>query len=492
MRKIQEMRAVQTPAAREEESGLQDFGEGLGVSGLNTYYGLKDLASPITGGLDDEDRATLKDWEEDAGQSGWGTAGEVVGDVGQILLGGGAGGAALKGATMLPKFMKGAVAADTAASAVLGATQLPQEGDSRLANAGKEAVAALAGGGLGKAIAATGGKLSRGISQTDEAVKLLDEGVPLTPGQASSGGLPRSLEYAMQAAPVLAKGREAAREAAVEKWGQNIMKKAAPEGVDITAPAREGAKQLKQSFETAYTKAWSTATKPDASAVNAMESTIKDGSKVVGVDGKAALTKATGNLSKLIADFSPQALKTFDHSLKRQIGSAARAGDEALEESLNALRVQLRDALPADAQDALKAVDSQYGKYLVVKKAGAKAKKTKGVFTPDQFMDSVGAVGGETRTFTGKAPLQEFAEDALTSVGRSEPNMILDLLKGTIGQFPTNQPLMDAGGRAMLGRTGAQKGVQKGLDSAVGRRVLDSKTVNRIPTLAGAGLYDDE
>ena len=65
---------------RPEEAWYEDFGEGLAVSGMDTYYGIKDLVTD----LDDEDRARLKDWKEDAAQSGWGTGGRVVGEMAQL------------------------------------------------------------------------------------------------------------------------------------------------------------------------------------------------------------------------------------------------------------------------------------------------------------------------------------------------------------------------------------------------------------------------
>ena len=120
-----------------EESAFQDFGEGLGVSALSTWEGGKDLLSKtgLVDAPDASDLARLQDWRDDAGQSGWGTAGEVVGDVAQILAGGGLGGAALKGATMIPKALKGAVAMDTAAAGLLGGTQTQGGVDERLGGA---------------------------------------------------------------------------------------------------------------------------------------------------------------------------------------------------------------------------------------------------------------------------------------------------------------------------------------------------------------------
>ena len=91
-----------------EEAFYQDFGEGIGASALETWEGGKDLLSKtgLVDAPDESDLARLKDWQDDAGQSGWGTAGKIVGDIGQMAAGGGLIGAGLKAATKLPMAMR--------------------------------------------------------------------------------------------------------------------------------------------------------------------------------------------------------------------------------------------------------------------------------------------------------------------------------------------------------------------------------------------------
>jgi hypothetical protein len=120
-----------TTPERDAEPWYEDFAEGVVSSGMGTYYGIKDL----TVGMDDEDKARLKDWKEDAAQSGWGTAGNVVGEVAQLAL---PGGAALKGAKALNaagKLAKTAkalpLATDVLASSALGYVKPPEEGKTR-------------------------------------------------------------------------------------------------------------------------------------------------------------------------------------------------------------------------------------------------------------------------------------------------------------------------------------------------------------------------
>ena len=445
---------LQSPAAKEPESKWEDFGEGVVSSFLDTGAGIVDAASRYSGAgipydpnAAEPNRVAAKDWREDAGESWAGTGGKIVGDVVQIGAGAGP---------------RAGLLADAVASAGLAGIREPKKGNTRLGNMGDDAVASVFGSALQKTL----GKLVRGADTIPEATKLLDEGVPLTPSQATDSGFIGAAEYAMQAFPVFAKGRNEARDQAGREWGKYTMQQAAPRGVTLTGTAREAADQLKNAYDTAYGDAWSGVEMPAMSQFYKMLDTVDTSAKYVGKDGQGVLRRASDDVAKLADEFNPKALRTLDHKLKKQIRAAARSGDVELE-GLDLLRGQVREILPVDKQAALKELDSQYGKYLVVKKAGAKAKKTKGEFTAAQFMDSVGQIGGETRTFTGAAPLQSFADDAMATVGQQEPSMILDLLKGTVGKAPTPQRLMDWGGRATLGRTPIQQKSAEMLSSPI-------------------------
>ena len=505
MQRIQRINALPKQAAEQAaEPWYEDYAEGLGVSGLNTYYGAKSLFTD----LDDEDNARLADWKQDAAQSGWGKGGEIVGDIAQIIGTGGIGGAALKGALklaakqaakkgapkMLRKMLLGTRAAatplatDIAATSGIEGLQLPDEGETRLENAGQGAQDALVGGVLGKVLT----KAVKGIAKTPQAQKLLNQGVPLTPAQASVGTGVQGIENAMQVIPALSKGREAARKAAVTEWGKQAMQKAAPKGVRLRGNARARARQLKDGFDKAYTKAWGGAEKPSVDQIMGMQDELLKASKFIGKDGEGALRKISYDLKKLSGDFSPNAVKTLDHTLKKHITRAGRAGDTELQDGLDAVRVQLRNTLPKKASDTLKELDGQYGDYLVVKKAGAKAKDTKGEFTPQQFMDSVGTVGRETRTFVGDAPLQAYADKAAETVGRTEPAILQDVQKGVIARFPTNQPIMDLGGRMTLGETAAQKAATKVIESPIAKALRDVGVRGSILNVADEKLQEQQ
>jgi hypothetical protein len=463
------------------EPWYQDFGEGLGVSGLKTYTGVKDLLgtiSPFGSGASPKDRDRLDDWKADAGQSGWGTGGEIVGDIGQIIGTGGIGGGAVKGGLSLAAkgaakaaAKKGAsrtlaksllkarnisspIARDVAAAAAVGGAQAPERGETRMGNAVGDGGAALAGGVLFKAL----GKAVRGINKTPAGQRALDAGDRLTPAMVSQGSSIQGVENLMQVLPSLAIGRQTARDAAEASWVGRVMREAAPVGAKITGTAKDRAIMLKDSFTKGYSTAWSKAEKPTTGQILNIQEMLRKTGGFVDDAGKGTLKKISNDLKNISGSkFNSEVLQNLDRSMKAQIATAARNGNSALEDGLNAARVALRDTLPDAANAELKALDNQYGKYLVVKKAGAAAADNKGNFTPAQLMNSVKTVGGETRTFTSQAPMQKLADDAMETVGRTEPAILQDIQKGLIAKVPTNQPTMDLGGRLTMGETSAQK-----------------------------------
>lgn len=476
---------VPKPDVKDAEPFYEDFGEGVVASGMDTYYGVKSLFTE----LDDEDTARLKDWQEDAAESNWGTAGNVVGEIAQIVGTGGLGGAAVKGglkmAAMqaaksaaknkrsmvrgLGKVRKGVtpLTADIAASGLVSGAGVVGEGETRGENAVAGARDALVGGVAAKGLS----KAVSGISKTKEAQKLLDDGIPLTPAQASTGTGVQGLENSMQVIFSLSKGRHTARANAVTAWAKQAMQEAAPKGVKISGTARERADMLKNSYTKAYNGVWAKGKRPTNEVFVGMQDAITAGGRFVGKDAEPALKKISSDIKKLSGDYSPTALKNLDHTLKKNIRRMARAGDDAAETALNNVRLKLRESLPTEAKKELLDLDANYGKYLVVKKAGANAKESKGSFTPKQFMDSVKQVGGETRTFIGTAPLQGYADAALASVGRIEPAILQDINKGVIAKTPTHQPTMDAMGRAVLGETAPQKALNRVLQSPLADRL---------------------
>ena len=450
-----------------EESALQDFGEGLGVSALNTWEGGKDLLSKtgLVDAPDASDLARLQDWKDDAGQSGWGTGGEIVGDVAQILAGGGLGGAALKGATMIPKALKGAVAMDTAAAGLLGGTQTQGGIDERLGGAADEAKLALLGGALGK----LGGKVVGGMSRSEAGDALIKKGVQLTPAQALTSPVPKSLDYLMGVTPFIAKGVQNAKDRATASFNKVALDEANLAGAaPITEAGQKGIAQLDDNFNAAYSKAWDGANAPVAKTIADMADEATDIGLALGGNGSVVLKGIAKDLVSLEQSSLPnKALKLLDTKLRKKISSASKNGEEGLKETLESLREQLRTSAGADVAKELARVDAGYGKYAAIR-AGASAaapREAGGVMSPSQLMagDKIASLSKLAKA-TGGGGMYDFAKQGVDTIGQKTPNPIMDFMRGWAVNLPPVLPLQMMGNQ-LTGTGTLQKFVQKGTNS---------------------------
>ncbi len=441
---------LQSQIPKEKESGFEDFGEGLAVSVLEPYYGIKDLF----GQHDEEGAARLKDWQDDAGESGWGTAGQVVGEMAQFAVPGGVALKGLKGAGLA----KGLLGAGTVAAteggigAGLGALRMPDEGETRLGNAAAEGAA----GALGSGIATGIGAGIRGLTKTRAAQKLMDEGVELTPGQAAESKFVQGLESVMDITPILARGTKDARKVAKEQWNKKILQEAAPEGTQITELGTAGAKQMKDAVEEAYAEAWDGVGAVTSAASKPMYSTMAEAAKRLGKADGRVLRNVWNDVQKAVRTKDPKAFKTLDENLRRQINSAEPEKYELLT-ALKAARARLRESVPTANQTALKVIDDKYPSFLTARDAVKNSLDDAGVFTPSRLNKSIKKVG-KNLAATGEAALQKSAAEGMETVGRKEGPQPLEWLRRLSGMF-TGPPksVMDAGGRAMFGQTAPQR-----------------------------------
>lgn len=437
---------------KEEEPWYEDFGEGLGVSGLSTYYGIKDLIV----GMDEEDKATLEDWRKDAAESGWGTAGEIVGEIAQLAV---PGGAALKGAKAASKIKGLATASkalpfatDVAASAGLGYLKAPEEGQTREEKMIAEGQAAIGGGIVGKVL----GKALRGVNITDAAKKVIDRGGFVTPGRASKSGIPKALENVAAYTPFLASSVERARKKSDKSWNKIILNEVAPQGATIKETGQAGLKELKSSFDTAYTNAWKGADNiSNTGRVNFVNTAVNAAESLADAD-TAILKTVMGNFKKLSADPSAKKIKELDNQLRKQI---QRAGNDKyqLRDALKDMRVSMREGLPNNTLTKLKETDRQYAKYLVTRKAAVKGAEEYGQFTPKQLLQSAKTVGGEARTAIGEAPLQQLATEGTEMASRDLGTAFLDPMRRLSQFFYSPDMPLGAASQALIGQTRPQK-----------------------------------
>lgn len=449
---IKQLQASDAPAEeaapeREEEAWYEDLAEGVGLSGLQTYYGAKDLFTDLS----DEEKARLKDWQEDAGQSGWGTAGRVLGEIGQMAL---PGAAALKGARGLSALTKAGKSmsiinpalAEIGVAAGHGALKLPEEGASRGQEAFQSGLGALGGMGAGKLLKTA----VKGIGKTKAAQELLDEGVYLTPGQAADSMSVSMLENAAEVTPFLARGTKKAKEAALESFNANVLKKAVPKAMSgkVTKFGQEGARQMEDVIDNAYKAAWKDASVPPATlrqvymgAQDAMQNLAKKDSLAI----KRILREFEGDID----------VAKLDDILRAELKSAG-SKRHALSESLKGLRQTLRQGLPDENLAKLIEVDAAYPNYLAAMRASSRAAENKGVFTPQQLIQAGRQVGGVTKAGTGRAPLQDIATAGTETVGQKIGGQPLEFMRRLAGAFPS-PPGMRGAGQMLLGQTGPQK-----------------------------------
>jgi hypothetical protein len=450
-------------AERPKESGLQDFAEGVGLSGIETYTGIKDLFGAAT----PKDAARLEDWRQDAGQSGYGTAGEVVGNIGQYMV---PGGTALKGLKLASKASKLAKAtqatrgsraltralADTAGAGAVGYVKAPDIGESRGTNASGDVAGAITGEALGFGL----GKAIRGINKTPEAERLLDLGVPLTPGEAASSKMVQGLEAVGEVSPLVAHGVKRARAASEEGLQKLVLNQSLAPGGTVTETGTKGIEQLKQGFSNAYSDAWSGADKLSNQARIGFINTAVNGSKSLTKKQRNALKGVMGDFRDLTANVTPDKFKAMDNDLRKRIAAAKK--DYDYQQLLTTMRNTLRSGAPPKVTEKLAATDAQYGKYLVARRAAKNALSDSGNFGGKHLINAVKAIGKDMAG-EGSAPLQQIAMDAGATTERSLGGQPLEWFRRVAGITPTPFP-MQAAGRVVLGRTKAQMAAQKATD----------------------------
>ena len=501
------------PARYEEgaEPWYEDMAEGAAASLMETGYGIKDLV----GMGSPEDAVTLADWQADAAQSGYGAAGGVVGDIAQVVGTGGMVGVGakslLKAAAMAKAKRTGmlstvpaaeaatvgmagvggvtgaAVAADVAASGGAGDLKTPEAGESRLNTANKDMAWAAGGNAIVNAL----GKIGKGAIKTPEGQKLLDEGIPLAPDQAAAGGPARLIANNMKVQPFMAKGMTTGRQKAMDDWTLADMDKAAPDGVYISGNTVKGkAGQLSDAYKEKYGEVWGQARKPSAIEFGVMKNMVDSTMPKVAGDSQGPLNGVNAALEALMEDFAPQAVKSFDNSLKKKIRSAARAGDSEMETGLEAIRLQLQSTLPDAAQKQLDGLNAKYGDFLAVKEASSAAAHVGGMYTPVDLMNASKKVGGLNRNFRQTAPKRAEADEGMATVGRDLDPILPTIRKANYAQMPSPQAAMDKFNQFYLGETASQKMLQGVAKN--NNRVAEALRSLGAPAGYAAGEYFEE
>ena len=447
---------------RKEEPWYEDFGEGIGLSGLETYHGVRDLA-----GIPAENaNAQLEDWRQDAGQSGWGTAGQVVGELGQIIA---PGGALLKAAKVAGKTKNAmqAIEASKKAKALvtagvdgvigtgLAATQAPDIGETRAGNAESAMYGAVGGELAGRVLS----KTLRGINKSDAGQRLVDAGAYLTPGQASNNNILKTLQSIAEVTPILAPTVRKAEKRALRDSAELVYKSSAAPNKKVSQSGVVGIAELRKGFEEAYKDAWKGATAISNTARVRFVDVADAAKSRISEAQQKKLDNILTDFGELTTDITPEKFKALDNVLRKRINAAF--DDYDYQKILKELRVTLRDGAPSGVFDKLQAVDAQYGKYLVTKSAAQKSLKNRGEFTSKELINSLQSSGDAAGW--GQGPLQELVMD-IAEISKSAddpaPLSFYRRLAGLGLAIPSAQKIGDA----VLGNTVLQKTLAKQSD----------------------------
>jgi len=297
-------------------------------------------------------------------------------------------------------------------------------------------------------------KALKGIHVSDDAAALLDEGVELTPGQASASPFMKNVESVMEVTPVLARGTKKMRDAAETSFHNKVLEKAAPEGAVITKSGVEGVTQIKKAVTQAYEEAWSGARNLSNEARKGFVDIAGEAVERLTEQQKGIMKTIMGDFKELSRNVTPAKLKAMDNLLRKRISTASKQ-DYDFKEMLVALRKELRSGISEDVGAKLSKIDAKYPAFLAVRKASKAAAREGGVFNPDQLMQGIKAVGKDM-VGEGKGPLQELAKQGYQTVGKKVGGQPLEWFRRIASISPTPIP-MRAAGRRMLGQGAEQK-----------------------------------
>lgn len=459
-----------------DESRLSKFGHGVALSALEGGLGLKGLAKQGIGhvfdwddykaGLNEQDRDVLKHIRRDADQTGgWGTAGRVTGEMAQLAIPA----SRLSKATQLQHAGRWAQAATTlAAEAALGGAQglikAPEEGEERLDNA----LEGAAWGGLGAGAGQVLSKALRGIRQSRAAEYLGELGVRLTPGQAAEGGLARALEYTLGILPGTAKSVLRQKRVADETFSTAMLQASAPPGAVIEGGGHAGMRELRDAYNTAYYNAWDQAGTIPASTFTRMGQQF-NAALQLGEEATAPLRRVGQQVRQYLGNRTTANLDALDDKLRQEIKriDSSQYPNIDLVDALDDMRQTLRAGTSQTTQDALNAINQQYGKFKAVESAaGSRGGMFKGedldggFFGGDELATSVASQRiAKGRGAYGNAPLQDEAMAASQTLSRSDPIPWTSYIRGVAKQFeiPFTGGMLDTGANLAMGRTALQQ-----------------------------------
>jgi hypothetical protein len=471
---------------------IDKFGAGLARPIIRTALGIKQLSgSPVNldvdeqGGLigtgsgepalSDNDKAVLQHLSQVHGAAA--TTGDVLGNVAMLAAPGGA-------VSALPKTMALRAMGDVAANAGMGALAVPEEGRTR----GQGAVVGALGSVGGQAVGKVLGALATGAKPYATAIaqRFMDNGIPLTPGQAVTAL--QGIEQWASKVPVLGSGIKARQKEAVSAWNLKMLADTA-NGVDtggtgdlVNAAGQKGFAQAKKIFSDAYDFHWDrpmSINKPQLGA--AWRDLVDDTQQQLGPEASNGILLKLRMIweNDLEPAINPKTgmingtqLQKVDSGLGDAASDAARSGDGDVANFYSRARNDLRSQYPDSFRESLEALNRKYAEFNVLRRAGTalNGPAAGGPITPANLLSAAKALdrsAGKQATAQGTALMQPQAIDAMTVFPRntSAPATMFEkttlALPGTVarGLGLASRPVNNF----LMGRAGWQDAIQKGL-----------------------------
>jgi vacuolar-type H+-ATPase subunit H len=446
-----------------KESGYKDFQQGLLHSMLKMGYGIQDLASMIPGdwvdAITDQERQNLADLREDAMESGWGTGGQILGEIAQFAT---PGGMFLKGAKALNKArgvgklagVRNIAAAEAAAGGATAAARLPGEGENRGTNAAYEALFSLGG----SAASATVGKAIQGATISPMAKKLRDRGRYLTPG--ASAPSVSQLENAMSRFIPTGKGTKKRWDKMTQGFREDAYKSANPTRQQILSDGKDAAKQLSKIYNDEYKRVWSYADTISKKSANKAVDILDRAHPFADEATQKILDSARHTILDMYTKKSAKQLNIVDRNLSELLSTKAVRNNHELSKAIKVVKKVLRKNLGKESREELAYLDTKWPEYKVVREAGgsSKAHLKGGEFDIEEYAAADKKYGGE-KTGLGESPGEHLIKEAsktLEHVGKDDAIGFWGKLAEAVPSPP-----MDMLGNAVIGETAYQKFLKK-------------------------------
>ena len=384
---------------------------------------------------------------------------------------------------------------------------------------GEAAYLGAATGGLFPAVGAAYRSARAGVRPTPAARALTQQGVELTPGQMNPRGILGQLEEVTEALPFVGPTVRGARE---ESWRQTkklVAKNAAPPGFQSVIPDNQNkaVDALRKGYNEAYKIVEGIDVTPFGLSTG-FKQAVRDRSTLVKKDDVGSVARFLNNELSAIQGrgiIKSEDLLRIRSNIREQLRARdiSSGAERLLINAEKSVTDSLDSQLPADAMSALKAIDNQYAKFVVFRRAVEKGKESD--FTPNQLSLAVKEATDAGEYAAGGGRLREISNPAADVFSTTQPKtgrMVATLGALGLGGYSAYQDPMGAalpltglgllygtaaGRRLAMGQSGAQLRA-RALERSVRRNVpkafreAASTGVRRTGSYAVPGLLVDE